>query len=120
MLERTWKACFFITTINQGSKVASEKLCVVFSMEPSTLLQNIKWKYSEIKEWHSVEVPTAKLQEFFGPILSKNIKISNAHNFGSTGPISKIPTLLSFDNFGEGQMKNPHFAGSPDMEWPPG
>jgi len=24
----------------------------------------------------------------------KNIKISNAHNFGNTGPISKIPTLL--------------------------
>ena len=36
--------------------------CVVlFSMEPSTLLQNIEWKDSEIKEWQSVEVPTAKL-----------------------------------------------------------
>jgi len=64
-------------------------------MEPSTLLQNIEWKYSEIKEWQSVEVPTAKLQDFFGPILSKNINISNAHNFGNTGLISKIPTLLS-------------------------
>jgi len=64
-------------------------------MEPSTSLHNIEWKYSEIKEWQSTEVPTAKLQEFFGPILSKNIKISNAHNFGKTGPILKIPTLLS-------------------------
>ena len=71
-------------------------LCVVlFSMEPSTLLQNIEWKYSETKEWHSVEVPTAKLKEFFGPIISKNIKIPNTHNFGNTGPILKIPTLLS-------------------------
>jgi len=42
-----------------------------------------------------VEVTTAKLQEFFGPILMKNIKISNAHAFGNTGPISKIPILLS-------------------------
>ena len=64
-------------------------------MEPSTSLQNIKWKYSEIKEWQSVEVPTAKLQEFFGPIILKNIEISNAHNFRNTDPISKIPTLLS-------------------------
>jgi len=64
-------------------------------MEPSTSLQNIEWKYSEIKEQQSVEVTTAKLQEFFGPILLKNIKISNAHNFENTGPILKIPTLLS-------------------------
>ena len=62
-------------------------------MEPSTLLQNIEWKYSETKEWQSVEVPTAKLQEFFGLIPLKHIKISNADNFGNTGPISKIPTL---------------------------
>jgi len=34
-------------------------------------------------------------KNFFGPILLKNIKISNAHDFGTTGPISKIPTLLS-------------------------
>ena len=62
--------------------------CVVlFSMEPSTLLQNIEWKYSEMKEWQSVEVLKAKRQEFFGPILLKNIKISYAHNFGNTGPI---------------------------------
>jgi len=43
----------------------------------------------------SVEVPTAKLQEFFGPILLKNIKISNVHDFGNAVPILKIPTLLS-------------------------
>jgi len=96
MLECTRKTSCLITTLNQGSKVTSEKLCVVlFSMEPSTLLQNIEWKYSETKEWHSVEVPTAKLKEFFGPIISKNIKIPNTHNFGNTGPILKIPTLLS-------------------------
>jgi len=74
--------------------------CVVLlSMEPSTLLQNIEWKYSVIKEWQSVEVPTPKLQEIFRPILLKNIKISNDHNFGNTGPISKIPTLLSSETW---------------------
>jgi len=85
-----------LTTINHGSKATSKKTCVVlFSMEPSPLLQNIEWKYSEIKEWQSIEVPAAKLQEFFGPILSKNIKFSNAHKCGNTGPILKIPTSLS-------------------------
>jgi len=39
--------------------------------------------------------PTAKIQELFGPILLKHIKISDAHNFRNTGPISKIPALLS-------------------------
>ena len=57
-------------------------------MEPSTLLQNVKWKYSEIKEWQSVEV-----RNFWSSPLE--IKISNAHNVRNTGPISKIPTLLS-------------------------
>jgi len=52
-------------------------------------------KIFKIKEWQSIEVLTAKLQEFFGPILLKNIKISNVHNFGNTGPILKIPTWLS-------------------------
>jgi len=33
--------------------------------------------------------------EIFCPILLKNIKISNVYNFGNTGPITKIPTLLS-------------------------
>ena len=37
----------------------------------------------------------SKTPRIFHPILSKNIKISNAHNFGNTGPIVKIPTLLS-------------------------
>ena len=72
MLECTWKTCCLITTINRSWKVTSDKLSVLFSMEPSTLLQNIEWKYSEIKEWQSVEVPTAKLQEFLGPILLIN------------------------------------------------
>jgi len=31
MLECTRKTCFLITTINQGSKVTSEKLSVLFS-----------------------------------------------------------------------------------------
>jgi len=47
------------------------------------------------KEWPSVEVPTAKLHKFCGPILLKNPKTSNAHSFGNTCLISKIPTLLS-------------------------
>ena len=64
-------------------------------MEPSTLFQNIEWKYSEINEWQSITVSTAKVHEFFGPILSKNPKISNVHNFGNTGLIFLIPTLLS-------------------------
>jgi len=33
--------------------------------------------------------------EIFCPILLKNIKILNVYNFGNTGPITKIPTLLS-------------------------
>jgi len=33
--------------------------------------------------------------KFFGLILLKNINILNARNFGNTGPISKIPMLLS-------------------------
>jgi len=35
-----------------------------------------------------------KFQTFFGPLFLKNIKISIAHNFGNTGPVKKIPTLL--------------------------
>jgi len=66
------------------------KYFVLFSMEPCTLLQNIEWNYSEIMQWQSVEVPTAKLQEVFGPILLKNIKISNAHNFGNTGLVIQV------------------------------
>jgi len=30
----------------------------------------------------------------------------------------EIFPLQNFMNFGEGQMKNPHFSGSPDKEWP--
>jgi len=65
--------------------------------------------------------------KIFGPIFLKKIKISNAHNFGNTGPILKIPMLLSSDRsfplwnfmtFGEGQMKNSNFAGSLHMDWP--
>jgi len=96
MLECTWKTCCLITTINQGSKVTSEKLSVLFCSAWSLLLYcKILNENTQIKEWQSVEVPTAKLQKFFGSILLKNIKISNAHNFRNTGPIKKISTLLS-------------------------
>jgi len=37
----------------------------------------------------------SKAPSNFWSNLLKSIKISNAGNFGNTGPISKIPTLLS-------------------------
>jgi len=60
---------------------------------PYQLWANVSDLYVTSTECHSV--PTAKLQEIFGPILLKKIKISNAHNFGNTCPIKEIPTLLS-------------------------
>ena len=101
MFECTWKTCCLISTINQGSKVTRKNFVLFCSAWSLPLYCKIlNEKYSEIKEWQSVEVRTPKFQEIFCPILLKNIKISNAHNFGNTGPISKIPTLLSSEAWG--------------------
>jgi len=66
--------------INQGSKVTSEKLPVLFCSAWS-LPPNYKIFRDKGVTLRTVEVPKAKLQELFFPILLKNIKSSNAHNF---------------------------------------
>ena len=91
MLDWTWKTCFLLTMINQGSKVTSEKVSVLFCSAWS-LLPYCKDKGVTLS-WSS----NSKTPRIFGPLLLKNIKISNAHNFGNTGPISKIPTLLRLE-----------------------
>jgi len=93
MLECTWKTCCLITTINQGSKVTSEKLSVLFCSALSLPLycKILNENIHRLRSDNQLKFQQQNSKNF----LQENIKISNAHNFGNTGPISKIPTLLS-------------------------
>jgi len=92
MFECTWKTCFLITTVNQGSKVTSENfLCCFVQHEAFHLTAKYWMKIFRDKRVTLSWSSNSKTLR----ILLKNIKISDAHNFGNTGPILKIPTLLS-------------------------
>jgi len=107
MFECTRKTCCLITRINQGSKVTSKKLAVLFcsawnlALYCKILNENIQCVGVTIS-WSS----NSKLPKLFWCNLEKHQNL-RSHNFGNTGPIKKIPTLLISEGWDLSHYKIP-------------
>ena len=88
-----------ITMINQGSKVTTQKLSVLFCSAWDLALHcEILNEHSQKCHSRNQQKFQQRISNFFSSNLLEKRQISNVCTFGNTNPISKIPILSSSED----------------------